>query len=219
MSQSSARWSSASAFLFIVLFGIAIGLVADVPGAGSTDAKILSYYQDHGNQVKLEISYFVCTLAVVALLWFVGFLASQVRSAAPDMPWLGRIVTASGAASGVVMLAGFAASSAVAATADHTSRFHIDPDTARVISDFGYPLTFETGLPLAAPLVLATTLALRRARLIGRWLSWAGFVVSATCVVGFLGVPMALYLLWMLAVAIVLLRRREVMASATAPNV
>jgi hypothetical protein len=43
-----------------------------------------------------------------------------------------------------------------------------------VIDDFAYPLTFETGLPLAAPFVLATTLLLRRVGRIGHWLAWAG---------------------------------------------
>jgi hypothetical protein len=121
---------------------------------------------------------------------------------------LARIVVGSGTASSLLMLAGFAANSMVAATAEHTSRFHVDPDTTRVITDFSYPLTFETALPLAAPLVLATTLALRRGELIGIWFGRAGFAVAILCVVGFLGVPMGFYLVWLLSVAVVLARRQ-----------
>lgn len=115
------------------------------------------------------------------------------------------------------MLAGFAADSMVASTADHTSKFHIDPNTARVIADFAYPLTFETGLPLVAPFVIAITLALRRARVVPRWFGPAGIVVGLLCLVGFLGVPMGLFLIWVAAVAIVLRRAREETDRVEAP--
>lgn len=203
-----ARWSPASAFFFVALFVAGLLLVSDLPGADSSDAKIRSYYADNGNQVKLQVAYYVATLGIAFFLWFVGLLAARVRQAEGQPAWLSRIVLASGTASGLLMLAGLAASSMVASTADHTSRFHVDPDTARLIADFAYPLTFETGLPLAAPLVLATTLAFRRAGTIGRPLAWTGIVVTAACIAGFLGVPMALFLGWLLAVAIVLLRQR-----------
>jgi hypothetical protein len=202
-----ARWSPVSGAVFVALLLAGIVLVGDVPGADSSDAEIRSYFADHGNQVKLQIAYFIATLAAVSFLWFVGLLAARVRQAEGEASWLSRIVVASGAASALVMLAGFAAESMVAATADHTSRFHVDPDTARVITDFGYPLTFETGLPLAAPLVLPTTLAFRRAQAIPRWLGPAGLVVAAACVVGFLGVPMGLFLGWVVVVVVLLLRR------------
>jgi hypothetical protein len=190
-----AGWSPALGLVFVVLFAVGIGLSANVPGADSSDAKILAYYNDHGNQLKLEIAYYLVTLAVVSFLWFVGTLAARMSDLAGSSPWLSRIVLGSATAGSLAMPAGFAADSMVAATADHTSRFHIDPNTARVIADFAYPLTFETGLPLVAPLVIATTLALRRGRVVPRWFGAAGVATGVLCLVGFLGVPMGLFLI------------------------
>jgi hypothetical protein len=204
-----ARWSPVSGFVFVALFVVGIILNSDVPGAGSSDAKIRSYFSDDGNQLKLEVAYYVVTVGVAFFIWFVGLVAGRVREAEGQGAWLARIVVASGTASALVMLAGFAANSMVAATADHTTRFRIDPDTARVITDFAYPLTFETGLPLAAPFVLATALALRQGDVIPRWLGWAGIAVAFTCIVGFLGVPMALFFAWVVILGVLLLRRRH----------
>jgi hypothetical protein len=217
-----ARWSPAFGLVFVVLFAVGIALSGDIPGADSSDAKILAYYRDHGNQMKLEIAYYLATLAVVAFLWFAGTVASRIAGLGAPSPWLSRIAIGSGTAAGIVMLAGFAADSMVASTADHTSKFHIDPNTARVIADFAYPLTFETGLPLVAPFVIAITLALRRARVAPRWFGPAGIAVGLLCLVGFLGVPMGLFLVWVATAAVVLLRARtetEVVQAAAAEPV
>jgi hypothetical protein len=85
--------------------------------------------------------------------------------------------------------------------------FRIDPDTVRLLTDASYTLVFETALPLAAPLVLCASLAFLRTNAIPHWLGWAGVVVTATCLVGFLGVPMGLFLLWTTLVAVYLTRR------------
>lgn len=83
-----ARWSPAFGLVFVVLFAVGIALSGDIPGADSSDAKILAYYRDHGNQVKLEIAYYLATLAVVAFLWFAGTGASRVAGLGATSPCL-----------------------------------------------------------------------------------------------------------------------------------
>jgi hypothetical protein len=213
-----ARWSPISAIVFVVLFAVGIALDGDIPGAGSSDAKILAYYGDGGKQVKLQIAYYLVTLAAVFLVWFVGTLAARIRRLGDWATRPAYIVIGSGTAASLLFLAGFAANSLVASTANHTSRFHIDPDTARVISDFSYPLTFETALPFAAPFVIAATVALRRAGKLPRWFGRAGVAVGLLCLAGFLAIPMGLFLLWLVAVAVVLLRDRRTPRAVESPE-
>ena len=202
-----ARWSPASGVLFVAIFVVSATLMGDVPGVDATDSKILSYYADHGNQLKLEIAFFVATLGAVFFLWFVGTLSGRLREVENEPRWLSGIVLVSGGAFTVVMLAGFGLGSMVAGSADHGGRFQVAPDTARLLSDFTYPLTFETALPLVAPLVLATSLITLRSGLMPRWLGWAGMVVALGCIAGVLGVTMGLFLIWVLVVAYYLIRR------------
>ena len=54
---------------------------------------------------------------------------------------------------------------------------------------------------------MAASIVFLRTALLPRWLGWTGLVVAAACLVGFLGAPMGLFLLWITVVAIYLLRR------------
>jgi hypothetical protein len=60
-----ARWSPVSGILFVVLFIVAAVAYGDLPEPGSSNAEIRAYYADHGNQLKIEIAYFVITLGAV----------------------------------------------------------------------------------------------------------------------------------------------------------
>ena len=187
----------ASGIVFAVLFVAVLFLFSDVPGADSADAKLTAYFLDHSHQIRLEAAFFGATIAVAFFLWFVGILAARLGSSV-----YARIVVASGAAAGVVFLAGLACDAALVSIADHSDAFVLDPNTARLVSDFAFPLTFETGLPLAAPLVLAASLGGG----LPTWLRRSGYVVAVGCILGFLAVPMVLFMLWVAAVAVLLVR-------------
>jgi hypothetical protein len=202
------HWDSLSGIVFAALFVLGAALYDSVPGTGESDSEIRSFYADHGNQLKVELAYIILTAAAVAFLWFLGVLYRELRPVDREPGWRSVIVVISGVAFAVLMIAGFAAGSMAAATSDHGGPFELDPDTARLLSDVAYALTFETALPLAAPMVLAVTLIAFRTRVLPQWLAWFGVVVALGCLVGLLGVPMALFVIWNAAIAIVLLRRR-----------
>ena len=79
-------------------------------------------------------------------------------------------------------------------------QFKVDPDTARLFANAAYSLSPEAAFPLAAPLVLAASLVFLRTQLTPSWFDWAGFVVAAGCLLGFLGVTTGLFLLWVVVV-------------------
>lgn len=191
------RWAPLSGIVFAAAFLVALLLFADVPSADSADAKLTGYFLTHSHQLRLEVAFFGATIAVAFFFWFVGILAARVGSSV-----YARIVVASGTAAGIFFLAGLACDVALVSVADHSDAFRLDPNTARLLSDFAYPLTFETALPLAAPLVLAASLGGG----FPGWLRRSGYFVALGCIVGFLGVPMALFLLWAVVVSVTISR-------------
>lgn len=201
------RWSPLSGLVFVALF-LAGSIVFDsAPSIGASDAAIVDFYEDGGNQVKLQSAYLAVTLAAVFFVWFVGVLSAHVRRSEAEPAWLSRIVVVSGAASITVLVIGFLSGGMVIDIGDDTTAYTVDPDTVRLLTDAYYTFVFETALPLAAPMVLAVSVAALRSRLLPRWLGWAGCVVAASCLVGFLGVPMGLFLLWTVLVGVYLTRR------------
>lgn len=201
------RWSPLSGIGFAILFVLGGVFYQGVPSIDASDEAIVAYYTDSDNQLKLQASSLVLTLAAVLFIWFVGVLAGRLRSAEGGPGWLSRIVVVSGAASVAVMVVGFLVQGMVIDIGDDTKAFTVDPDTTRLLTDATYTFIFETALPLAAPLVLAASAGFLRTGLLPRWLGWAGVVVGILCVVGFLGLPMGLFLIWIVVLAVYLVRR------------
>jgi hypothetical protein len=201
-----ARWSPISGIAFAVLFLVGSVLADSSPSIGASDADILAFYGSSDSQGKLQVAYFVLTLAALLFLWFVGTLSARVRRAEGSPGWASRIVAASGAACTAVLILGYALGGAVADIGDDTDAFTVDPNTTRLLLDVAYTLSFETALPLAAPMVLAASLVALRERLLPRRLAWAGVGVAILCLAGFLGIPIGLLALWVVAVAVQLVR-------------
>ena len=207
MTGRAARWGPTSGVVFAVLFVAALALFADVPAPSEADAKLVSYVADHSHQVRLEAAFLGATIGMAFFFWFVGILAARLASV------YGRIAVASGAAAGVLFLLGLGCNVALVDVAGDTDAFRVDPNTARLASDFSYTLIFEAGLPFAAPLVLAASLGGGFAA----WLRRSGYVVAVGCILGFLAVGMALFILWVVAVSVVLTRGARQSVSSPDP--
>jgi hypothetical protein len=206
------RWSPVAGIAFVVLFVVGAALMDTSPDAGASNSEILGFYGDDGNQLKLECAALVLTAAGVLFVWFIGVLAERLQRDATGSSWLARVVMISGSVFTSLSLAGFMLLVFVADAADdNPARFVISPDTARLLVNAAYTMTYETALPLAAPLVFAVSLATLRDGFLPRWLGWAGLVVTIGCLFGFLGVPMGLFLIWIVVVAVLLVRRPRTM--------
>jgi hypothetical protein len=213
-----ARWSPLSGIAFVVLYVTAGVLFDDEPGPGASDHAILAYYRDDGNQLKLEVAFLLATFAGVFFIWFAGTLSARLRAAEAEGGWLSRIPLISGAAFAVLTVSAAALYQFVAdAVDDNPDRFEVDPDTARLLTNGAYTLSPEAAFPLAAPLVLAASLVFLRTRLTPRWFGRAGFVVALGCLLGFLGATSGLFLLWVVVVAVLLMRSAPSSAGAPTP--
>ena len=121
----------ASLGLLIVAF-----IVGTAPEADKSDATILQYYTDSGNQTKQMVTAILAAAAVVAFLVFltgVRLLLEEVGVLAPfpELAFVGGLVFA------VLALAGLAVGTAVPATLIFSDTFELDPDTARIVLTIG----------------------------------------------------------------------------------
>ena len=104
MDTRLARWSPLSGIVFVVLFVVAGVLFDGNPDPGATDASIVAYYGDDGNQLKLELAFLLATIAGVFFVWFAGTLAGRMRAAEGEPGWLSQVASISAGAFVAVMV-------------------------------------------------------------------------------------------------------------------
>jgi hypothetical protein len=201
------RWVGISGLLFVSLVIIAIA-IGTAPEADATDAEILEYYTDSGNQTKQMVAAIILTAAVIALLVFVSglrraLLDVSVPAVFADVAFLG------GSAAALVVLAGWAVGTAVPATFVFSDTF--DPDTARVILTAGNIWLVSFAGAVGSLLVGSVSLASRRIDLLPTWLEWAGLVLAPLMLIALplFGLAAIVLAVWVLAVSLTLLIRSK----------
>ncbi len=180
---------------------------ADVMGDDS-DAEILEWWSDSGNQTRLLIGGYLLALAGVAFV----FLMAHIR---------GRIATAEGTAGNLasvafggallfvgLLLAGmvFWISPAGAEKLGDTP-LPQDPDILRQLPQAGYGIVLIGGAWSAALAIAATSWAVLRTGVFARWLAWLGFVCALVLLFGVFFIPMLALPIWVLAASSQLWRR------------
>jgi preprotein translocase subunit SecG len=176
------RWSPLAGIVFVVLFLVGSILMDTSPDPGASDATITDFYEDDGNQLVLECASLVLVAAGVFFVWFVGDLAGRVRASRGGSDLLSRVVVISGAVFTALVLVGFMLLVFVEdAVDDNPDVFAVDVDTARLLLNGAYTISYETALPLVAPLVVAVSIAALRGFL-PRWFVGLGWSwQSAVC--------------------------------------
>lgn len=184
---------------FVALFATALALFNVGAPTGSTvsDNEIVSFITDHKD--ALQIGSVLMALAGLAFLVFLHGLPARVGGEG-RMP----VPLAAGALFIGAMFAYAATSSVLAGALDYEKPFSVDPNTARVLAAISYYGLLYASIP-AAVLIGAASAAAARSGALPRWLTRAGYVGAALCVittvVGFLIVPIVIAL-WVLGVTI-----------------
>ena len=210
-SSPVARWMPVGGVAFVALW---IGAFATVFPSGDSDAEIAAYYADDGNRGKQTIGLF---LVLAASLCFLSFLAA-LRDRLAEAEGRGGPLTQLAFGAGLVATALWVVAGvffmAVAYTEDQDTRFVVDPNTERLVSEMGY-LIWVSATPVALLVVLASSVLALRTCFLPRWLAWPGLVSVATMVVFLAVIPFVLFLAWVLITSIVLMLRAAPVPSAT----
>jgi hypothetical protein len=201
------RWIAAAGLIFVglVILAIAIGTA---PEAETSDATILDYYEDSGNQAKQIAVALFMTIGLTALLCFVtGLRLLLVEAGAP--PPLPDLAFVGGLAFALLALVGIAVGTAVPATFVFSDTFELAPDTARIVLTIGNIWLLSFAGATGSLLVGATSLASRRSKLLPAWLEWAGLIASPLILLSLplFGIAAIAVVVWVLAFSVVLLLR------------
>ena len=212
-SGTSSRWVGVAGLLvtvwLVLSFVIVSGGQLGAPEANRSDATILDWYTDSGNQTRYLLGAMIGGIATIAFLVFlVGLRTMLEQAGAPsvlvELAYVGGLIVA------MLSFVETAIGSSIAATFAFSDTFELDPDTARIVLMIGNIwLPAISGIP-GGLFVAAACVAGRRAGFLPGWLTWTGFVLTPLSVLAFpgFGANSFLPVLWVLLASIVLLRRR-----------
>lgn len=175
------------------------------PTFNATATEFLTYYRSP-NTPGAEFRSFVVTVGLITFVWFVVTLATLLRRAEGEAPWRSTIAMLSGVLFVALVLSGNEVAAAFRAD-------DLDPQIARYAFDEGQAAFANARVALGSfaiccGWVIATT------RFLPRWLGWLAIAsgvglalsrISWTSLIWLL--PYLMLWLWMIIVAIVLIRR------------
>lgn len=201
------RWSPLSGIAFVLLWVAAFGLSL-VEEHGTTDAEVVSFYTDSGNQGRAQMASFLIVLAGLFFLWFLTGLCARLARAEGQAGVHTTLAFGAGLVASALWIMASVFWMGVGYTSQETPEFTVDPDSARLIAEMGY-LIWVFGTVVALLLVLATSLLGLESGLVPRWFAWLGLLVAAAMLLTALFVGFLIFLVWMLVASIVLTVRGE----------
>lgn len=203
------RWAGLGGVLYVVLFiGGVLLAFSGTPDGDAPPAEYVQFFGDSGNRDQIEVGWCLVVLGVFFFIWFLAALRRFVGDIDGD-GFLTFLVTFGGATYATLTLAGMSVVTGISTMSDDTFRHQVDPAVIHAGGDAGYVIHASGGVGAAA-MMIATTLAVRRAALIPGWLGVVGVVVGVLAIGSIFFVPMFLIALWILVAGVLLLRRANV---------
>jgi hypothetical protein len=206
--DSGLRLGGIAGIVFAVLFVVGFLLVSDTPEGDESNAAWVRYFADSDNRRMIVIGAIIWALAVLAFLLFLGVLRERLRDASAGAEWISTVAFASGLVFAVMLaVAGLGAGSVAASVEFGDGPIVRDADVLRTFESLGFGALVLFGSAAAGLLIITSSVAGGRGALLPRWLVVTGYVVGVIVLLGGLFfLPLILFVLWMLAVGIVLLR-------------
>lgn len=211
------RVGAATGIAFVVFLIASVVVIPDAPpGLADPVGDIKSFYVDNSGNV--QASAYLTGIAGFFFLWFVGSLTAALRRVEGDAGWLATIALGAGVITLAFPLMASAINGALAARIAAES----DQAVIRALYQVQALAGAFTAFPLAA-LVAGSSIVSLRTGLFPRWLTWGGYLLTPAWLVAGIGVfvesgffsptgayafiVLALWLAWIIAVSIVLMRR------------
>jgi hypothetical protein len=189
----------------ILVFGAVVVGTREEPPFDVPAAEVLSYYRSPDTPAAPFRS-FALTLGLIAFLWFVVALSTLLRRAEGEPPWRSAIAMVSGVLLPALALSGN--ETAVGFRADD-----LDPQIARYAFDEAH-VAFANAWVALGSFAVCCGWVIASTRFLPRWLGWLGIASGVGLALsriswtsGLFLLPYGLFWLWVLLVAVLLLRR------------
>jgi hypothetical protein len=200
------RWSPLAGVLAVVGMVVAFAVAGNTPDTKDSDAKIISYFASHSHQVKNILGFFLFLAGVLFLLLFFSVLRARLVAAEGGAGRLGALAFGAGVASAVFWMAAVIFFTGPALTANDTGKFHLDPNTFRLLNDTGYEL-WVSAVVVGALVVWASSAVALRTGFLPRWFGWLGILVGIIQLFAIFFIPAFVYWGWILVTAVLLVWR------------
>jgi hypothetical protein len=215
------RWGGGGGILFAVAFVVGILLMTDTPEGDAPDTEWLDYYADSGNRWKIIVGALALALSTIGLIIFLSALRERLRDA-PGTQWLSTVMLASGLVLlAMIGLAGSALGAVAAGVEIGDVAAPASADVPRFLEQFAFGGLLLFGMVAGGVMIGASSAAGERAGLLPRWLVVSGYIAAVIVLLGgLLFLPMALLVIWVLAVSILMMRapsRRSAPAAIPGP--
>jgi hypothetical protein len=185
---------------FVVLF-VAGFIVFSTPNDNKNTVKWERWWMDSGHRVSAIIGAYLMVLGLLAFAWFMWSLHRRLVEGGPMVSFGSLFV-------GVALV-----STMVRATIPGAKQFGSTPlpagDFARQFDQIGFGLLLVAGALSAGAFTAVASFFARHDAILPGWLTMAGYVVAVLQLAGALFFPFVLFLLWVLVVSIVLIRRES----------
>ena len=176
-------------------------------------AHLTSFYANHGNRTRLVVAAYLMAVAGLVFLVFLAHLRDRLRGAEGEAGGSAGLVFAAGAVFVAMIYAGSAAWASIAGDLIFGNQRPPSPDVMGFIPQLGYPLVLIFGMFAAAFAIAVTSRSALRTGVLPRWLSYLGFVAAVVMLFSVAFIPMLLFIVWMIAIGVVLIRGGPVPAS------
>lgn len=187
-----------------LIFGTLIG-TREEPAFTSPAGEFLTHYQSP-NTIAAPLRSFVFTVGLVSFVWFAGTLTTLLRRAEGEPSWRSTVA----AASGVLFVAAVMFGNEIAVTFRAND---IDAQIAMYAFEEGQA-GFANARVALGSFALSCGWIITSTRVLPRWLGWAAIAIGVGLVLTRISwtnivwlLPYGMFWVWVLAVAVVLLRR------------
>jgi hypothetical protein len=167
------------------------------------DQKILTYLSTSSHRVQHVVGAYVLIVAAIFFVWFCLGLRARFEALAPADATAARLVAVLSAVGATLIVAAGMVSAVVAGDVSGGGNpLPVNGSAARAVMSLTYPLLFVAFALIAAAIIATSSVVAMRSGALPRWLVYAGWLAVLGCVVSVAFIPMALPILWFLAVAI-----------------
>jgi hypothetical protein len=194
--------------VFVVLFVVGF-IVLPTPGGDSDDIdKWARWWTDSGHRVAAVIGAYLMVLGLLAFVWFMWSLSQRLRAAS------GMMITFGSLFAGMALVSALVRASIAGGKVFGDTPVPAGGDLAAQLDNVGLGLLLVAGALSAGAFVAVAACLARRDAVLPAWLCIAGYVVAILQVAAGIFIPFVLFVLWILVVSIVLLRRSPQQAIA-----